>query len=85
MLQIFWLDTSNRLTIVSYFGPWFNQSVKDDIAIKIDNRNPCKTITFLCLDSLAVNSQNFCLFASFPTLIQHSVEKNLVLRVGCLY
>ena len=75
MLQITRFDSCDPLTIVNNLGPRFNQRIKHDIAIEVDNRNPCQSITLLGQDPLTVECQYFCLSKEQKDLIKIFIEK----------
>jgi hypothetical protein len=61
MLKVDGFDPSDPLSIVCHFSPRFDQSVKNYIPIEIDDRNTCKSLSFLSENSLTVKRQNFSL------------------------
>ena len=67
VFQIFWLDSSNPLTIVCDLRPWFNKCVEDHIAIKVNNADTRKSVTFLGQDAFAVKCHYFRLSKIYHT------------------
>ena len=55
MNQITRLDTGDLFAVVNYFGPWLNQRVKYYVAVKVDDANSSKSVTFLSQDFLAIH------------------------------
>ena len=70
MLEVVGLDACDPLAVVNNFGPRLDQSVKHDVAVEVDNRDSCQTITLLCQDPLAVECQDF----GFPTTMRMSLN-----------
>lgn len=96
MLQINSLDASDPLAVVGDFGPRLHQRVKNYIAIEVDDGDAGKAVSFLRQDSFAVQRQDFRLsennslelfhlLSAFLSLVEHVVEHDLVVVVGCLH
>lgn len=74
MLQVTGLDARDPLSVIHNLGPRLDQGVKDNIAVKIDDRNSSKSIAFFRQNALAVECQNLCL----STIIKSKGKQMLI-------
>ena len=61
LIKITFTDASDFLSVVDDLCPGLDKSVENDVAIKVDYRDACQSITFLREDSLTIKCQNLCL------------------------
>ena len=66
MLKVNGLDTGDPFSVVEHLKllvmevTWLYQSVKNDVAVKIDDGNSRQPLSFLGEDSLTVKRKNLC-------------------------
>ena len=54
MFEVIGFYSSDPLAVVRDFCPWFDQSVENDVPVKVDDADASEPITLLCQDSFAV-------------------------------
>lgn len=70
VLEVLWLDPSDRLAVVNHLSPRLHKGIKNDIAVEVDHGNSGKAVTLLGQDPLTIDRQNFRL----PVNSSKSVE-----------
>lgn len=70
VFEVFWLNPSDRFTVVHHFGPRFDEGVENDVAIEVHNRYSRESVAFLSQDSLTVN----CKYFRLPTRLSEKVK-----------
>lgn len=78
MLEICSLDAGNPLAIVNDFSPGLDESVKDDVAVEVDDADAGQPITLLGQDALAVKGEDLSLSKTIK-----SVRSCVFLRSIC--
>jgi hypothetical protein len=86
ILEINWFDTSdplaivNHLTVIMIVVRWFDQSVENNIAIKVDDRDSGKLFPIFSENPLTIKGKNLSLFSSLITLVEHIVKHDRLIR-----
>lgn len=91
IFQVYGLYTGDPFSVVKHFMVFaemvtrLDESVKNDVAIKVDYGNSCETLTLIGKNPFTIKRQNLSLLSPLVSLIQHIVKHHWLVVDNCVY